>query len=179
VIDRRTALKALASAVLLHPVAEARADPPAPKFTISTRRKDDSVEVQQDKDRAVFDVKSPFGISRAVIERQEGDWPRAVVLRLHLKGLENFRASNGKVGLQAAAGIRDGKPEVRVWKDGQENVPLDEGSPLWVSVRIIAGDGKPAKELPLKDGYFELVLPRSLFEGSPKSITVQWIDFYR
>jgi hypothetical protein len=31
-----------------------------------------------------------------------------VVLRLHLKGLENFRASNGKVRLDAAVSIQDG-----------------------------------------------------------------------
>ena len=38
---------------------------------------------------------------------------------------------------------------------------------------------KPAKEIPLKGGYFELPLPRALFEGNPKSITVSWIDYYR
>jgi hypothetical protein len=33
--------------------------------------------------------------------------------------------------------------------------------------------------LPLKDGYFEINLPRAFFEGSPKEITMGWIDFYR
>ena len=36
-----------------------------------------------------------------------------------------------------------------------------------------------AKELPLKDGYFEMTLPRAFFEGNPMTITVAWIDFYR
>ena len=57
--------------------------------------------------------------------------------------------------------------------------PLDEKSPFWTVSRIVGGDGKPAKELPLKDGYFEVVLPRAFFEGSPKAITLNWIDFYR
>jgi hypothetical protein len=150
-----------------------------PTFKITTKRKDDCVEVKAEKDRTVFAVKSPFGISQAVIERQEDTWPKAVVLRLHLKGLSSFRASNGKVRVDAAVSIEEGKQKVRVWKDGQEDAPLDEQSPLWGDIRIVGGDGKPARELPLKGGYFEVALPRAFFEGNPKSITLKWIDFYR
>ena len=140
-------------------------DQPA-KFKITTKRKDDSVEVRAYKDKAV-------------IERQEGTWPQAVVLRLHLKGLSSFRASNGKVRVDVAVSIDEGKAKVRVWQGGKEDDPLDEKSPLWVDVRIVGGDGKPARELPLKDGYFEVALPRALLEGNPKSVTLNWIDFYR
>jgi hypothetical protein len=155
------------------------ADFPGPKFKVTTRRKDDGVEVRADKDKAVFDVKSPFGISQATIERLEDKWPDAVVLRLHLKGLSSFRASNGKVTVDAAVSIEEGKAKVRMWKDGKEDAPLDEKSPLWTDIRIVGGDGRPARELPLKDGYFEMAMPRAFFEGSPKSVTLNWIDFYR
>ena len=157
---------------------DAPRDQPA-KFKITTKRKDDAVEVQADKDKTVFDVKSPFGISQAVIEREGARWPDVVALRLHLKGLERFRASNGKVTLDAAVSIQEGKVKVRLWKGGKEDAPLDEKSPLWTAIRILGGDGKPAKELPLKEGYFEVALPRAFFEGNPKSITLNWIDFYR
>ena len=140
---------------------------------------DDSVEVRADKGETVFAVKSPIGISQAVIERREDTWPKAVVLRLHLKGLEGFRASNGKLTVDAAVSIQEGKTKARQWKDGKEDAPLDEKSPLWLDVRIVGGDGKPARELPLKGGYFEMALPRALFEGNPKSVTLAWIDFYR
>jgi hypothetical protein len=155
------------------------ADGPPPMFKITTRRQDDSVEVRADKDRAVFDVRSPSGISQAVIERQDDAWPKVVVLRLHLKGLESFRASNGTVRVDAAVSMGEGKTQVRLWKDGKEDAPLDGKSPFWTESRIVGGDGNPAKELPLKDGYFEMTLPRAFFEGNPKSITLNWIDFYR
>jgi hypothetical protein len=159
-------------------------DPDAPQdqpamFKITTKRKDDSVEIKAEKDRTVFIIKSPFGISQAVIERRAASWPKALVLRLHLKGLSRFQASNGKVTLAAAVAIQDGKPVVRLWKDGNEDAPLDEKSPIWTDIRIVGGDGKPAKELPLKDGFFELALPKAFFEGNPKAITLNWIDFYR
>jgi hypothetical protein len=151
----------------------------AGKFQITTKRADDTVEVRGEKGRTVFSMKSPFGISQAVIERQEATWPKAVVLRLHLKGLESFRASNGKTTLNAAVSIQDGKPQVRLWKDGKEDNRLDEKSPFWMDLRILSSDGKPATKMPLKNGYFEMTLPRAFFEGNPKAITLNWIDFYR
>jgi hypothetical protein len=148
-------------------------------FEITTKRMDDAVEFRVEKDRTVFSLKSPFGISQAVIERVDEKWPGAVVLRLHLKGLENFRASNGKVTLDAAVSSQEGKVKVRLWKDGKEDAPLDKKSPFWMDVRSLTSDGKPASKIPLKDGYFEMSLPRAFFEGNPKSITLNWIDFYR
>src|SRR4051812_13096071 len=166
------------SGVALADDGDVPSDQPA-QFKITTKRKDDSVEVQADKDRTLFLIKSPFGISQAVIQRQEDTWPKAGVLRLHLKGLSSFRASNGKVRVDAAVSIQEGPPQVRLWKDGKEDAPLDEKSPYWMDIRILGGHGRPAKELPLKDGYYEVTLPRAFFEGNPKSITLIWIDFYR
>lgn len=137
------------------------------------------MEVKVEKDKTVFSVHSPFGISQAVIERTDEKWPEGVVLRLHLKGLSSFRASNGKVTLDAAVSSHDDKQRVRRWKDGKENSPLDSNSPLWMEIRLVGGDGKPTKEIPLKDAHFEMQLPKAFFEGNPKSITVNWIDFYR
>jgi hypothetical protein len=122
------------------------------EYKITTKRKDDAVEVRAEKDRTVFSVKSPFGISQAVVDRKGEKWPEAVVLRLHVKCLENFRASNGKVTLAAAVSVQDSKPKVRLWKDIREDAPLDEKSPYWMDLRILTGDGKPVRELPLKDG---------------------------
>src|SRR5581483_9280989 len=101
------------------------------KFKITTKRKDDAVEVRADKDKTLFVVQSPFGISQAVIERESEKWPKAVALRLHSMGLESFRACNGKIRVDAAVSILEGKTQVRIWRDGKEDVPLDEKSPLW------------------------------------------------
>jgi hypothetical protein len=167
----RAAIFVLAAAVLL----AAEGDPP--RFKITTKKLDDTVEIRADKDKTLFVVKSPSGISQAVIGRLDDNWPKNVALRLHLKGLESFRVSNGKVRLDAAVSSQGGK--VRIWKDGKEDAPLDEKSPFWMDIRIVGGDGKPAREIPLKHGYFEVTMPRAYFEGNPKTITVRWIDFYR
>lgn len=145
---------------------------------ITTKRSDDTVEVRRDKDKTLLIMKSPVGISQAIIQRASAQWPAAVVVRLHLKGLERFRASNGTVAVEAAVAMAEGELRVRRWK-GNEIAIRDETSPLWTAIRVIGADGKPAQEIPLADGYFDVTLPKALFEGNPKSITLTWIDFYR
>ena len=148
-----------------------------PQFKITTKRDNDRVEVTAENDKAVISIRSPFGICQAVIERNDKDWPETVILRLHLKGLENFKVANGKVILETTVSSQDGK--LRLWKDGKEDEPLDAKSPYWMEIRSVGSDGKPAMTIPLNDGYFELQLPKALLEDNPKSITVNWIDFYR
>lgn len=156
--------------------ATAAADETLP-FKIMTKRDNDRVRVKADRDQAVFSIHSPSGISHASIERTSDKWPDAVVLRLHLKGLEKFRAVNDKVKLEAAVSSQDGK--ARIWTDGKEDKLLDAKSPYWMAIRAVGGDGKPAKVFPLKDGHFEMALPKAFFESNPKSITLNWIDFFR
>lgn len=146
-----------------------------PQFKITTKRDNDKVEVQIENGRATLSIQSPFGISQAVIERLDETWPNAVMLQLHLKGLSNFKVTNGKVTLEAA-GAGHGE---RQWKDGKDDSPLDFKSPYWMEIRMVGDDGKEATTIPLKDGYFEIQLPKALLEVNPKSVTVNWIDFYR
>ena len=148
-----------------------------PEFKITTKRDNDKVEVKVESDKAVFSVHSPFGISQTVIERTGENWSDIVMLRLHLKGLENFKVTNGKVTLDSAVSSQDGN--VRLWKDGKEDSPLDSKSPYWTEIRMFGDDGKPMNTIPLKDGYFEMLLPKAFFEDNPKSIILNWIDFYR
>lgn len=154
----------------------ASAGDPLP-FLIKTQRADDRVEVQVEKDRTVFSIRSPFGIGRAVVERKADRWPKNVVLRLHLKGLENFRIGHAKGSLHAAVGSGDGT--VRQWKDGKEDAPLQAGDPLRMTIRLIGADGKPVGSIPLKNGYFEVALPPAFFRNAPPTFTLDWIDFYR
>ena len=85
----------------------------------------------------------------------------ADLLRLYRKGLEHFRTSNSKVTLDTAVSSHQDQLKVRLWKDGKEDAPLDEKSPLGMAIRVVGGDGKPVQELPLKDGYFEITLPKA------------------
>ena len=79
------------------------------QFKITTKRDNDKVEVKTESDKAVISVRSPFGISQAIIERADENWRDTVILRLHLNGLENFKVTNGKITLESALSSQDGK----------------------------------------------------------------------
>jgi hypothetical protein len=149
-----------------------------PSFKITTKRANDSVQVLQEKAKTVLVIKCPFGISNASIERTGAQWPTELLVRLHLKGLENFKAANGKGTLHAAASVQGGKLTLRQWKNGKENQPLDKTSAWWMENRTL-DSGKPATKIPLKDGFFELAIPSAFFDDNPKAITLEWVDFYR
>jgi hypothetical protein len=148
-------------------------------FKITMKRESDKAETKVEKDQAIVAIRSPFGISEAKIERLEETWPDTVVIRLHLRGLETFKVSNGKVAINASVSSSAEKQSTRLWKDNEEDSQLDAKSPYWTEIRMIGADGKPTKAIPIKDGYFEVQLPKALLEGNPRSITVNWIDFYR
>lgn len=170
----------LPAAVLL-PAAHPRAggsDPPA-RFTVTSRKADDTVVVGGDRERTTFDIKSPSGISRAVIARAGDAWPKAVVVRLHLKGLESLRVVAGDVAVGAAVGVRDGTVEARQWTPGKDETPLAPDDPRRLAIRVLGRDGKADARIPLDGGRFEVTIPAAVLRDNPKSLTVEWIDFYR
>jgi hypothetical protein len=150
-----------------------------PSFRINTKRDDDKVEFKAEEGKANFSIQSPFGISQAEIERVGNHWPDSVTLRLYLKGLGNLKVTNGRDTLEAALLSNADKHPVRLWVNGNEDSPLDNKSPFWMTVRMVGKDGKPTETIPMVDGHFEMRLPKALFEGNPKSIRIHWIDFYR
>lgn len=144
-----------------------------PAFHATVGRKDSRIQFDAEGNTTIFDVTSEFGIDKATVTRLTDEWPKSMVVRLHLKGLESFKVSNGEVTVQWAVG-GDSTSRVTLWR-GKEEIPLDKDSPYFTEARI-DGDGK---EVPLKDGYFEVPLPAKLFGGKPKEIRLHWIDFYR
>ena len=146
---------------------------------VTAKRDDDRATVKVDGEKATVSIRSPFGISTATIERVSDEWPNIVVLHLHLKGLENFQIAGDRITLEGAVSLQGGKTAVRIGNAGRERATLHDESPLSIDVQTITSDGKPAKDVLQHGDFFEIVLPRKLFESNPKSIQVSWIDFYR
>jgi hypothetical protein len=109
------------------------------------------VSVQNNK--AVIHISSEIGIGSATVELIEGRWPRTVLLRLHLRGLEGITVSNGTMMLE--------RPELSVTAFDASGNPTDQ--------KYLCDD----------NGYFEVHLPDSLFDQVVTAIRIEWVDFYR
>ncbi len=145
-------------------------------FKITTKRADDQVEVSIRGDKGVFVIRSPFGISKAVIERTGEHWPEKVVIQLKLRGLESFKLSTDKLKLEASISSHDGS--VRLWKAGKEDTSLDSKSPYWMEVKALDNHGQPTRAIPL-GRLLRNAATQKAIGGEPKSFSVEWIDFYR
>ncbi len=157
--------------------AAGAADPPVATFTVADRV-GDPVTVTADAAGVVFDVRSDKGIGRAIIKKGPGAWPKAVLVRMRLTGLEQFKVGNGTTALNVSVSSNMGR-EVRQWKDDKETDGLAADDPLRMTVRTVGADGKPAAGLPPKGGAFEIALPPAFFEKNPDTLTLDWIDFFR
>jgi len=149
-----------------------------PRFQVTVRKSDDAVTITGDQKQTVFTVTSASGIGSTVIERRDEGWPGSLVLRLRLKGLESLKINNGTESLGVAVTLRGQRTVTRQWK-GEQEIELAGDDPLRVSVSVLGADGKPAKALPVKDGTIEVTLPAAFFQGNPKRISVDWVDFFR
>lgn len=149
-----------------------------PQFKFKSKRDDDRVTVKAEKNRTIFDVTSPHGISELVIERQGDTWPEVVVVRLHLSGLERLSVKSDKVSLEGSV-LSHTDYKVSLSVEGKKEDPKDPKSAYYLDFKLVGKDGKPTTKIPLRNGYFEFQLPKPFFEGNPRSVSLVWIDFFR
>lgn len=147
----------------------------APPFQATVVRADSGIRFLSEDGTTVFDVTSKSGIGKATIKRKEEGWPKKVLLRLHLGGLESFKVGQKEFAIEWSV-ASTGKNEATVsLVSGKRVATLAKDSPHYSEVRIVGGERK----IPLKDGYFEVALPPKFFEDNPQEIRLEWIDFYR
>lgn len=153
-----------------------------PKFEAQPAKTSDRVEAKNDAALTVFDIFSPGGIGGAEIHLASGKLPRKMLLRLYLKGLEEFRfsaggdtilvsvSSSGENLVRQSLRMKNG--ENREWQG------IDSSSPYWMKLRIVPANNEDRK-IPLEDGYFEIEAPEYFLKKEISGFSLSWIDFYR
>ncbi len=149
-----------------------------PEFNVTTKKAEDRVEFAVKNGTITASVRSSSGIGSATIHRTTGDWPDRMTLRLYLQGLEGLKVSNGKLELVAEVAGPDKKRFLQVTKSSQPKNPPELQTADY-EIRSFDKESKSTNDVTLKDGYFEVRLPKKLFADNPESITINWIDFYR
>lgn len=147
----------------------------APVEVRAVRDQSNEVTLRLKKEGLEITVKSPPGLGSCVLVRRGDSWPERIVLQLHLKGLEALKVTSLEEELEASiSSTGKNLVSLQFFRQGKR-IPLDRQSPYWSSPRMVAdGEG-----IPLRDGYFEFVLPRALLRHNPAEIEIDWIDFYR
>ena len=142
--------------------AGAQADEPG--FIVITKNPDDQVGLKYQNGTSLIDIQSPTGIGSAAFELESGTMPGNMILRLHLKGLEEFRIQSAKD--QISASLSSGEIENQTILSSGTESPLLPGHPLWMEIQ-------PGED------YFEVTIPQEFIRNAGKTFEIEWIDFYR
>lgn len=147
-----------------------------PEFRIAAKNKADRITVLDENTRTVIDIRSDFGIGSASLELVSGSMPDTLLIRLHLKGLEQFQlvSAQDTVSASVSSGEVFNVTNERLLFFNAE-VPIGSLHPLWMDIRIVSA----SKHIPLDDGYFEVTVPREFIRKAGISFETKWIDFHR
>jgi hypothetical protein len=147
-----------------------------PEFLVTLKNSGDEIIILDENSKTIINILSDFGIGSATLTLVSGTMPDTILLRLHLKGLEDFQLISGNKTL--AASIASGEvfniTNQRVVSASGE-FPLLSIDPLWMNIEIVSEH----KHIPLETGYFEITIPRDFIRHAGASFEVKWIDFYR
>jgi hypothetical protein len=170
------ALPLVAACVPLQPAAPA----PLPELQVENARNAD-ISASRAGDAVIVEVRSETGIGSASIALPEDDSVREIILRLHLKGLENltFSAPDGHV---VTVAVSSGDTIVRQMlhtPDSSIEEEIRAGSPWWMETGIISGEGGVEPTIPLEGGHFDIAVPRAFLREGGSAFDLAWVDFYR
>jgi len=141
-------------------------------------KEDARIKVEANEDSAVIQIFSPKGIGRAGFEIISRDLPKKILMRFHLRGLENLRFEYGEIVVTAAlSSAGDNAVRQTINSAGGEPVvtpTLASSSPYWMKMRVVSRD-----KIPLREGYIEVEAPEHFIKGGYRHASIHWIDFYR
>jgi hypothetical protein len=149
-----------------------------PAFTVITKNPDDQASIEYANGAGWIDIHSPTGIGYADLELESGIMPGEIVLRLHLKGLEQLQLISPQESIRdyVSSGGAFHITEETIVSSGTESALLP-GHPLWMEIQVVSEQSE--KKIPLEEGYFEVTIPREFLQKAGTSFRVEWIDFYR
>ena len=153
------------------------------RFEVIPKKEADQIEVSFEDQAAVFDIFSPGGIGGAEVKLTSGALPEKVLLRLHLKGLEEFRLTAGdKTLLASVSSHGDNAVQESISaksNDSDSWRTIDPDSPYWMDIHIMDPEENTTPNIPLENGYFEVTLPTYFIKTKISDFSIRWIDFYR
>ncbi len=149
---------------------------------VNTAKPEARIKVEADNEIAVIEIFSESGIGSATIEMASEALPKKIIMRFHLRGLEELRFSYDETAITASLSSTNA-PQIRQSFSRTGEMPIKEttiaaDSPYWMKMRAVSSDGAHDK-IPLQNGYIEVEAPEHFLKGRHRQATIHWIDFYR
>lgn len=135
-------------------------------FQYTPLKGDPQVVFTTSNELELIDVTSPTGIGSVAIEKTSGEWPPKVIIRLHVKGLENFKFTYDAKTVEAAVSSQNAQLVREMLTQAGKMSILSAGDPYWMNVTR-------------GSGYFDIEVPADFLASGENKFTIEWIDYYR
>jgi hypothetical protein len=149
-------------------------------LNVAPDQQDTRITVGAEAQQTVVQVFSPSGIGGANIEVTSAALPQKLVLRFHLRGLEELRFTYGDMVVTArisSAEERAISQSYRGGRGGAQEQSIAETSPYWMPIRIVPSGAQATP--PPQEGYIEVEAPADFIARGQRTFSIRWIDFYR
>jgi hypothetical protein len=146
-------------------------------FAVAAEGAGNQLAVNLEGEAVVIDVHSQRGIGAATVELISGAAPKTIVMRLYLKGLEEFRLSYGQREITGRVSSGDSSVDQSVASPDAGEQPITNASRFWMNITIISDQA--TAHIPLDQGYFEIRLPEEVLQEGRRLFAIRWVDFYR
>jgi len=148
---------------------------------VISHKEDTQIKVDVEEGSALIEIFSPKGIGQAEFEIVSQELPKKLVMRFHLRGLEELRfAYDATVVTTALAstGENDIRQSIQGGSDAIAAQTIMPNSPYWMKMRVVASDNSRS-QIPLQNGYIEVEAPKDFLKGGNRKASIQWVDFFR
>jgi len=149
---------------------------------IVSQNEDAQIKVDVGKDSALIEIFSPKGIGQAEFEIVSQDLPKKILMRFHLRGLEELRFAYDETVITtslASTGENDIRQSIK--RKGDQQIAAQAimpNSPYWMKTRVVSPDNS-RPQIPLQNGYIDVEAPEDFLKGGHRKASIHWIDFYR
>jgi hypothetical protein len=150
---------------------------PAASYAISVDGDGNRIVPHATESQSLFDVKSESGVGSADVEQTSGELPAKILIRLHLKGLEEFTFQYHETVVTVSVSSHgDQMVSETIRTAGSDQIPIGPESPYSMPVRVVQN---PDPNSGSSTAYFEVQAPQDYIQGKHTVFSIRWIDFYR
>ena len=147
-----------------------------PGVTVLPGRGDPRVSVEVYPNQVVLDIESPRGIGGSIVELSTKMRPKRLLLRFHLRGLEELRFTyNERTTVVALASTGSREVREQLHQGGAERT-LAPGDAHWMTVRI---GGSASTAAGPNDGVIDVEAPKEFLASGARRFTIEWVDYFR
>ncbi len=147
-----------------------------PSYSISVDGAGNQVTFTSSANAALFEVTSESGLGAAQVSQVSGQPPTKLVIRLHLRGLEEFDFDYGATKVIVSVSSHgDNAVSESVSRGGSAPTPIGPASPYWMPVEVMPSPASGDQA----GRSFSVAAPNDYLQGTYRAFSMKWIDFYR